>query len=193
MLANMIYSTGNYYEATSNALSYMQSSENVVVTEYNNYYLFSGQRNRKAFIFYQGAKVDEKAYAELMHKLAQYGMDCFLVKMPLRLALNNINMADDIINSFKRNYHSWYIGGHSLGGAVAAMYASNNASDIKGLVLLASYSIFKLPESLKVVSILGSNDKILKWDFYRYYLSNLPKRYTEVTIDGGNHSHFGDY
>lgn len=36
--------------------------------------------------------------------------------------------------------NSWYVGGHSLGGAMAASYAAKHTDELDGLVLLAAYS-----------------------------------------------------
>eukprot|EP00833_Pecoramyces_ruminatium_P006865 jgi/Orpsp1_1/1180897/evm.model.c7180000075059.1 len=190
-VVNWIYSIANYYQATSNALTYMQSTDTVIVTEKSSYYFFDGPGTDKALIFYQGAKVDEKAYAEIMYNLADLGIDCFLVKMPLRIAILGINKANAIINAY--NYDHWYISGHSLGGAVAAMYASNHGSTIDGLALLAAYSTKQIPNNMKVVSIVASNDEVLNWNKYNSNISHLPANFTEITIEGGNHAQFGDY
>lgn len=180
-------------EATENALSYMKGSETVKVSEFDNYYFFDGPGKEKAFIFYQGAMVDEKAYAEIMFKLAENGLDCFLMRMPYRLAFNDIHMADRVIKNYRKNYKEFYIGGHSLGGSIAAVYAYERKNEIKGIALMAAFSMFKLPDTMKAVSLIATNDKVLVWPLYNYYLKKLPKDYTEVKIEGGNHGHFGDY
>lgn len=190
---NWFYSVANFYQATDNALSYMISTTNVTVTEQDFGYYFNGPGNSKALIFYQGAKVDEKAYAEILFKLAEQGIDCFVVKMPIRMAILGMNKASKIIKRYRNTYTDWYIGGHSLGGAVAAMYAASNDDDIKGLVMLAAYSTRPLPEGMKVISLTASNDSVLNWNKYNNYLSNLPNDYVEVNIEGGNHAQFGDY
>lgn len=188
---NWFYSVSNFYQATDNALSYMVSNENVTVTQQDFGYFFDGPGTDKALIFYQGAKVDEKAYAEILFKLAENGIDCFVVKMPIRIAILGINKASKIIKKY--NYTNWYIGGHSLGGAVAAWYANGNSNVIKGLVMLAAYSTKQIPSSMKVISIIASNDEVLNWNKYNSYISNLPSNYVEVNIQGGNHAQFGDY
>ena len=41
-----------------------------------------GTGNKEAIIFYPGAKVEYTAYLPLCVKLAEQGIDCFLVEMP---------------------------------------------------------------------------------------------------------------
>ena len=166
----------------------MQSSEEVNITIESNYIYFDGKENNKALIFYQGAKVDNIAYSRLMYELAENGIDCFLLNVPYRFALLGLNMPDKIINNY--NYEEWYIGGHSLGGVVASMYASNH-NNINGLILLASYPCALLNDNIKVISIYGSNDKVL--DKTSYNNAVWPLHTQEYIIEGGNHSGFGNY
>ena len=58
-------------------------------------------------------------YAPLLHDLAEDGILCVLVKMPCNLAVLDMNAADGIPECFPE-VTDWYIGGHSLGGAMAA-------------------------------------------------------------------------
>ncbi|ORX84704.1 hypothetical protein BCR32DRAFT_266147 [Anaeromyces robustus] len=191
-ILNWFYSTANYYQATDNALTYMTSSENVTVSEESNYYFFDGPGTSKALVFYQGAKVDERAYAGIMHSLAENGLDCFLVKMPLRLAVFGKNKAKKIIQNHN-GYDDWYMAGHSLGGSFAAMYAKDHTDVIDEIILLGSYTAVSLPSNLKLLSIVADNDGVLNWDNYHNSFSKVAGNYTEVNIEGGNHSQFGDY
>ena len=70
-------------------------------------------------IFYPGGKVETEAYAPLLDQLAEQGITCVLVEMPLHLAVFDINAADDIYEQFPE-ITSWYLCGHSLGGAMAS-------------------------------------------------------------------------
>ena len=54
------------------------------------------------------------------------------------------NKADDIINAYE--YENWYIGGHSLGGAMAASYAADHLDMLRGVVLLSAYPTDSLKE-----------------------------------------------
>lgn len=144
-------------------------------------------------IFYPGGKVEYTAYEPLMCACAENGLLCVVVEMPFNLAVLDADAAAGIQEKFP-DIDSWYIGGHSLGGSMAASYVADNAADFEGLILLASYSTADLSESgLKVLSIHGSEDKVLNQEKYKDYKSNLPAGLTEHVIDGGNHAGFGMY
>ena len=71
-----------------------------------------------------------------------------------------MNKATDVMTAYK--YKHWYIGGHSLGGAMAASYAADHADELDGLLLLAAYSTKDLSDSdLAVVSLVGSEDGVI--------------------------------
>ena len=42
---------------------------------------------------------------------------------------------------------AWYMGGHSLGGSMAASYLEQHSSEYDGLILLASYSTADLSQT----------------------------------------------
>ena len=181
-----------YSRATAKAEKYLEDSDVVNVKTVKTGYFFDGPGEESAFVFYPGGKVEHTAYAPLMHMLAEKGIDCFLVKMPFRLAVFGMNKAGKILENY--DYESWYIGRHSLGGAMASAHASKNHNDFDGVILLGAYSTKILDyENMKVLSVYGSNDKVLNTENYRVYTSNLPTDLTEVVIDGGNHAGFGDY
>ncbi|OUM62565.1 hypothetical protein PIROE2DRAFT_67449, partial [Piromyces sp. E2] len=113
--------------------------------------------------------------------------------MPFHLAIFGKNKADSIIDENKELYDKWYIAGHSLGGAIAGYYASSNKEKVNGLALLAAYSTKPISDDIKVVTVIGTNDKVLKWESYNENKKNLPNEFTEVKIEGGNHAQFGDY
>ena len=144
-------------------------------------------------IFYPGGKVEHTAYAPLLRACAERGMLCVLIRMPCNLAVFNINGANGIPEQFPGVEH-WYLGGHSLGGAMAASYAADHADELDGLVLLAAYSTRDLTGSgLAVLSVYGSEDGVLDLAKYEQYRSNLPAGTSEVVIDGGCHAGFGRY
>ena len=110
--------------------------------------------------------------------------------MPFNLAVFDISAAENIINN-NQNIQNWYIGGHSLGGSMAASYASTNPDLFDGLILLASYSTEKIP--FKVLSIYGSEDMILNSKKYLEYRTNISSNLYEYKLEGGNHAFFGTY
>ena len=113
--------------------------------------------------------------------------------MPFNLAVFDINAADGIQEQYSQ-IKNWYIGGHSLGGSMAASYLKKNADKYKGLILLGSYSTTNLSNTnLEVLSIYGSEDHVLNYKKYNSNKSNLPQDFTEIVIDGGCHAYFGMY
>ena len=182
---------GSYYRADERAKSYLTADNDVNVIEMDKGYLFDGPGEDKAYIFYPGAKVEPTSYSAILHKLSAEGIDCFLVKMPLNMAMLGKEYAGEIMTDY--DYDEWYMGGHSLGGAMASLYASEHENDISGMILMASYSPRKLSDSMKLISLVGDNDKVLKWEAYNTNITNWPKNAVECIIKGGNHAGFGDY
>ena len=123
-----------------------------------------------------------------MRALADSGVLGVLVRMPLNLAVLDVNAANGIPKLYPQ-IERWYIGGHSLGGSMAASHAARNASAYDGLVLLASYSTADLSTSgLSVISIFGSKDGVLNMEKYAEYRRNLPAAFEEHIIEGGCHA-----
>jgi alpha/beta superfamily hydrolase len=128
-----------------------------------------------------------------MEKLAENGILCVLVHMPGNLAVLDVNAAEGIQEMYPE-IKTWYIGGHSLGGAMAASYAAKHSDDFSGLILLGAYSTVDLTDSgLAVLSVYGSRDGVLDKEKYEKYFFNLPDKAEEVVIEGGCHSYFGSY
>lgn len=188
---------GSYYRADTQAIAACSFATGYQVEEKeedgNRIFQPMTDEVKTGFIFYPGGKVERDAYIPLMRALANQGILCVLVKMPFNLAVFDVNAADGITDKFPQ-ISDWYIGGHSLGGSMAASYLSKHADNFKGLILLASYSTANLQNSgLKVLSIYGDKDGVLNKDKYEEYKPNLPNDYVEYVIKGGNHAYFGMY
>ena len=144
-------------------------------------------------IFYPGGKVENTAYAPLMRACAENGILCALVRMPGNLAVLDANAADGLQQEHPE-IMTWYIAGHSLGGAMAAGYAAAHYEDYDGLILLAAYSTKDISQTtLRVLSVYGSEDGVLDRESYEKNWSNLPADTTEFVLDGGCHAQFGSY
>ena len=118
-------------------------------------------------------------------------MDVCLVQMPLRMAFLAQNKATGIMEAY--TYEHWYIGGHSLGGAVAANYAAAYGDRLTGLILLAAYPTHTIDSSVQILSIYGSEDGVLNRDRVEAGKAYVQGPYSEYVIDGGNHAQFGNY
>lgn len=184
----------DYYPADDAAVAALASDGTVTVEQISkDRIVFSPQEPSAGLIFYPGGKVEYTAYAPLLHELAQEGILCVLVKMPCNLAVLDIDAADGI-QGMLPEITDWYIGGHSLGGSMAASYAARNTADYKGLILLAAYSTENISQSgLNVLSVYGSMDSVLNMEKYTSYLTNLPDNMEELQIEGGCHAQFGSY
>ena len=183
-----LYYVNDYYHADDVAQKYINGTENVSVVEIDNGLLLDGPGNDTALIFYPGAKVEYTSYLPLLTEISSNGTDCFLVEMPFNLALLGKNSADDIIGQYA--YSHYVMAGHSLGGVMASDYI-NETNNTDALILLAAYSTKSIDKP--VLSIYGSQDKILNMESYRENLPLISGNLTEVIIDGGNHAQIGNY
>ena len=144
-------------------------------------------------IFYPGGRVDYRSYAPILKSIAQRGIVVVLVPMPLSMAIFAPDKTDEVINALPE-IETWALGGHSLGGAMAARYAFNHPGKVEALVLWASYPADTNSlsnQKMAVLSIYGSEDGSVE----KIEASNnlLPGDTTWQKIEGGNHAQFGDY
>lgn len=185
----LIWYASDYYRADAEVADYLENTGIVEIVGIEDGLYFDGTGEDIAIVFYPGAKVEYTAYAPLMMKLAENGVDCFLLEMPYNMAIFGINRADEVMQEY--DYEHWYISGHSLGGAMAASYAAGNTDKLDGVILLGAYATKDLGD-LAVLSVYGSDDGVLKMEKVeagREYSTN----YTEVCIEGGCHAWFGLY
>ena len=185
-----------YYRAGNTAKASLESVGSVRVESRSGYILFDGFSSENLLVFYPGARVEYTAYAPLMRRLAGRGIDCALVKMPFNFAILKQNAFDDVMESLQvgyQPYEHFYIGGHSMGGAMAAIYAANNPGKVEALIMLAAYPTKALPNDLKVLEIYGSNDSVINREKLSESAQYLPEGAVVYEIVGGNHAQFGDY
>ena len=192
LLITALWYVNDYYHTDENVQEYLQKKDSVSVTEMSDGLYLDGPGDNAAMIFYPGAKVEYTAYLPLLSDLAEQGIDCFLIKMPCNLAFFGQNKAKKIMDSYEYDY--WYLSGHSLGGAMAASYASGHLESLNGLVLLAAYPTKSLKsDSFSVLSLYGSEDGVLNMEKMEEGKAYMPVDYAEVCIEGGNHAQFGNY
>lgn len=175
----------DYYRADDFAVQTFNRGGYSVKSE-KNIFIFQSDKEKEsdtALIFYPGGKVEAIAYAPLLEKLSQQGITCVLVKMPFNLSVFNVNAADGIYSRLP-NIRNWYIGGHSLGGAMASSYVNKDSEKIKGLILLGAYPVGN--SNIDTLAIFGSEDMLLD----KTKLETTSKR---IEIAGGNHAYFGNY
>jgi hypothetical protein len=186
----------NPMPAGSTAAAALRSSRTVSVTDGPDQIIFMpAAPPRAGFIFYQGARVAPAAYAATMHAVAEQGFAVFLPKLPLNMALLGSNAAAGIIAA-NPAIKVWAVGGHSLGGVGASLFAANSQDpSVKGLIFYASYPASSLAANtrLAVLSISASNDGLATPQKVAEYNKLLPPSARYVVIQGGDHAQFGDY
>lgn len=191
VLSAVVY-VNDYYRADWEMIGSYPSTPGVRVEERDDGLAFIPENTEAGFLFYPGGKVEYKAYIPLMEALAEQNVLCVLLEMPLNLAVLDVNAAEGVAEDYAE-VDRWYIGGHSLGGSMAASYAAEHSEELEGLVLLAAYSTTDLKDSgLEILSLYGSEDGVLNMEKYEKYRDNLSK-VIESEISGGNHAGFGMY
>lgn len=173
----------DYYKADDVAISVMQNDSTMLVND--KYIVLSSTiPSDTALILYPGAKVEYFAYLPILEKIKQScDITCILVKMPFNMAIFDTDAANKIMDEFP-DIKNWYIGGHSMGGAMASDYASKHQDKVKGLILLGAYNYGNYPVE-NALTVYGT------------FNTSVAKKidYTEniVAIEGGNHAQFGNY
>jgi dienelactone hydrolase len=185
------WATISAQEATERAIAVLE--DNGVQREDGQLVFRPSSPTEKGLIYYPGGLVDPEAYAATAQGIADAGYLVVIPKMPLNLAFTGINRADGIRKEFPE-IESWVIGGHSLGGAMAAQYAKNNEDSLDGLIMFASYPAsnedfvdFPIP----ILSLIGSRDPGAPEQeaFYEAVADSA----SLFVIEGGNHRQYADY
>ncbi len=177
------------------ALTYLESNDRVEVSK-GDYTFFMPQNNpvRTGFIFYPGGRVDNRSYAPLASGLAKKGWPVAVVPMPLNLAILGQDRASKVIRDHPEIDY-WVIGGHSLGGTMAAQFAEKHPDEINGIVFLAAYpqDASFVNSGLPVLSVYGTGDGLIPLPEWLKYRNRFPANTQWVMINGGNHAGFGWY
>lgn len=183
--------------AMPEALDKLESTNSITVSR-DQWLIFepNGKTADTGFIFYPGGRVVAEAYAPLAHDLAMEGYLVVIVPMPLNLAVFGVGSADSVITAYPEIEH-WALGGHSLGGAMAANFVKANPDKIDGLVLMASYpqasDTLADDADLTVASIYGTLDGLANPAKIEAAKAYLPADTLFTAIEGGNHAQFGWY
>lgn len=153
----------------------------------------AGDPSATGLILYPGGKVDPAAYAPTARAIAARGYLVVIVPMPLNLAVFGIDGATPVIAAHPE-VTTWAIGGHSLGGAMAAEYVGRNPGRIAGLVFWAAYSAADLSsQSFRALVVFGSLDAGAAKFVAADSLARLPLNPIVRIVDGGNHEQMGWY
>ena len=149
-------------------------------------------------VFYPGARVQPAAYVPTWAPIvATSGVEVVIPRMPLNLAVFGRGRADDVIGDAS-DIDRWFVGGHSLGGAMASSWLGGTDDDrLAGLILWASFPTggagLDLRPELTVLSVGGSRDGLSTPDDLRERRDLLPPDAQLVFVEGMNHAQFGAY
>jgi len=163
----------------------------------------TGADTETGLVFYPGARVHPDAYVGSLAPLArEAGVTVVVPKLPLNLAVVDYGLASTGVRphaaeramAAHEGVEAWYVGGHSLGGAMACRYAAGS-EDVSGLVLYGSYCDVDVSDraDLAVLSVVGEADGVLNWAAYDDSLANLPASAHVAVLPGVNHTQFGTY
>lgn len=147
-------------------------------------------------LLYPGGRVDPRAYAPLAGAIAGAGYTVVIVPMPLNLAVFDADKAAPVMAALPE-VKRWAVGGHSLGGAMAARFVHRHPGAAEGLVLWAAFpaqsdSLAERTE-LAAASIYGTLDGLATPAEIEASAGLLPPQTLFTTIEGGNHAQFGAY
>jgi len=148
-----------------------------------------------SLVFYTGARVPAEAYAYLGRGLAARGHLVVIARFPLGFALFAPDRAEGIM-ARRGAGGTWALGGHSLGGAMAAAWLHGHPEAAKGLLLLASWPPSDADFSastLSVLSLSASMDGLATPTKIEAARHLLPPSARSLVIEGGNHAGFGNY
>ncbi len=151
--------------------------------------------NGTVFVYYPGGRVPAQSYEFVARALAASGITVAIPVMPLELAVISPNRASEVRTALEAGglkIVKFIVGGHSLGGAMAAKYAFSNPVD--GLVLMGAYSVDDLTgKSFKVLDLAAEHDGLATPQKVKDGLGKLPPGSKVDVISGGVHAFFGRY
>ncbi len=191
----LVWSRTGTYPARNVALSALESTETVTITQ-DKWIIFTPTKETEiGLIFYPGGLVEPTAYAPILHQIAEKGVLVIITPMPLNLAIFNTGAANAVIDAYP-NISTWILAGHSLGGASAAIFAENNPNRIEAIALWDSYppnSADLSDSDISVISIFGTTNNDPNTENFNDKRHLLPADTLFIGIEGANHAQFGDY
>jgi pimeloyl-ACP methyl ester carboxylesterase len=149
--------------------------------------------DRVALVFYPGGRVDAAAYLPTLAPLVERtDVRVYVPRVPLRLAVldpgraGRVATGDDVVAT--------YVGGHSLGGAMACRHAGDHRDRVEGVLLLAAYCVDDVSDTdLDVLTVNGDRDAVVDRERIAASRDLLPEDARFVELAGFNHSSFAAY
>jgi hypothetical protein len=194
---------GSPYHGTPESIAAVEDDQRVTVDRTGEGYVLqpAGTEPEAGVVFYPGGRVHPDAYVGSLAALARdANVTVVIPKQPLNLAVVDYGLAQNGLGTHAADsamadhteVEAWYVGGHSLGGAMACRYAAT--ADVEGLLLYASYCDVDIAErDIAVVSVTGSADGVLNRTAYERNRGNVPASTRFAALEGVNHTQFGSY
>lgn len=149
--------------------------------------------NGDGLIFFAGARVDPAAYANKLSGVAESGITVVIARPTLNFAIFETRPLSTW-EGLAPGVGSWAVGGHSLGGVKACMYAADAANDVAAIVLFGSYCSVDLSGTgIPALTFIGGNDELSTAAKIEEASGLLPADAAFVTIPDASHAQFGDY
>lgn len=167
------------------AVTITESAEGVVLTPSN--------PTGEGLIFFAGARVDPAAYANKLSGVAESGITVVIARPTLNFAILETRPLSTW-EGLAPGVDSWAVGGHSLGGVKACMYAADETNDVSAVVLFGSYCSVDLSGTgIPALTFIGGNDELSTEAKIEAAADLLPADAEFVTIPDASHAQFGDY
>jgi hypothetical protein len=167
--------------APLSTVSYVDEPDGVVLTP--------DDPNGTGLVFIAGARVEPQAYAAKLEPLVDAGVTVVIARPTLNFAIFELRPLSTF-EALAPDVDTWFVGGHSLGGVKACMYAADGG--VAGLILFGSYCSSAI-DDLPVLTIAATNDGLSTPTKIADAAALLPADARLVEIAGGNHAQFGDY
>lgn len=196
---------GTPYEATHGSVEAVEDDDRVVVERTDEAYVLhpADGPGETGVVFYPGGRVHPDAYVGSLAGLVRgANVTVVIPRMPLNLAVFDYGVGSTGLRSHAAgtamdrhpSVDRWYVGGHSLGGAMACRYAADHPDAVEGVILYAAYCDVDVSGTgLSVVSVTGSADTVLNRDASERNRDNLPDDARVEELEGLNHTQFGHY
>lgn len=183
--------------ADAEALAALRDTDTVRVSQTGKLLTFKPRSagSGRGVILYPGGRCDARGYAPLAQSLAAAGHAVFVPTMPLRLAVLDPKRAATLIAA-EPAITAWHLGGHSMGGAMAAAFACANREQLAGLFFIASYpaAMHAMADAtLSATMIYGTHDFITRRSEFEAAHERLPAHTRFVAVTGGDHYQFGSF
>jgi pimeloyl-ACP methyl ester carboxylesterase len=166
----------------------------VTITEHADGVVLTPPRpSDQGLVFFAGARVDPAAYADKLSGVAASGVTVVIARPALNFAILETRPLTTW-RGLAPGIERWAVGGHSLGGVRACMYAADPANQVTALVLFGSYCSVDLSgAALPALSLAGENDRLSTPAEIADAAHLLPADAVFETIPDASHAQFGDY